>query len=578
MAQHTAEATGGASDGRDRPWELGITRPALVPDPQEEIARRLHLAIHGLNERAPMLSAQRTFLPRQRLGLIGGAAALVALAVLWPWITLPTVVGLTIVVYLSTIAFRISLLYHAVRHPAIETVTDSEARAVPDAALPVYTLLIPCYREAEILEQILGGLEQIEYPRDKLDIKLLLEEDDVDTVAAAHALGADRLCDVVVVPAAEPRTKPKALNYGLQAARGRYVTIFDAEDRPDPAAAPQGRHRPRPGPGRRRLPAGRAGLLQRGPEPHHPLVHARVRALVPPVPARPGAGPTPPSRSAAPPTTSYARCSCGRGPGTPSTSPRTPTSASGCTGSGYRTGMLDSTTYEEANSDFVNWVKQRSRWYKGYLQTWLVHMRQPIQLRPRRGLRGFLGFNLFVGGTPVLALLNPVFWLLTILWFLLKPAFILRLLPAPIYYTSLLAWLLGNFFFAYTFVVAAYRHPEPRVFTAALLAPLYWVAMSLAAAKAFSSSCSPPVLGEDPARPGPGRRRPVAGGGGRRNPWNPLTRVSPSVRSWLVVAASPGSTWCRHGHASHDAGAGGTAAAPYFSHLAELRRLLGACP
>ena len=106
---------------------------------------------------------------------------------------------------------------------------------------------------------------------------------------------------------------------------------------------------------------------------------------------------------------------------------------------GYRTVVLDSTTLEEANSDFVNWAKQRSRWYKGYLQTWLVHCAQPRRLWRDLGPRAFVGFNLFVGGTPLLALMNPVFWALTGLWFLAKPEFVAALFPAWLYYLSLVA-------------------------------------------------------------------------------------------------------------------------------------------
>ena len=76
---------------------------------------------------------------------------------------------------------------------------------------------------------------------------------------------------------------------------------------------------------------------------------------------------------------------------------------------GFGVRVLDSVTLEEANSDFVNWAKQRSRWYKGYLQTWLVHLRQPVvTARRARARRLPRSCNLFVGGTPLLALLNPI--------------------------------------------------------------------------------------------------------------------------------------------------------------------------
>jgi cellulose synthase/poly-beta-1,6-N-acetylglucosamine synthase-like glycosyltransferase len=163
---------------------------------------------------------------------------------------------------------------------------------------------------------------------------------------------------------------------------------------------------------------------------------------------------------------------------------------------GFRTGVLESTTLEEANSDYVNWTKQRSRWYKGYLQTWLVHMRHPRQLFGQLGLKGFIGFNLFVGGTPFLAMLNPVFWALTAIWFLAKPPIILELFPAWLYYASLISLVLGNFAFLYTAVVSARDLGRPSLVFAALLSPAYWVMMSIAAIKALAQLFAAPAFWE----------------------------------------------------------------------------------
>jgi glycosyltransferase XagB len=152
---------------------------------------------------------------------------------------------------------------------------------------------------------------------------------------------------------------------------------------------------------------------------------------------------------------------------------------------GHRTQVLETVTLEEANSDFVNWVKQRSRWYKGYMQTWLVHMRHPRRLWREVGGSGFVGFNLFVGGTPLLALLNPVFWAMTVAWFLFRPDFVVSIFPGWLYYVSLLCLLLGNFAFVYASMVAARAAGSPALVIAALLSPVYWVMMSIAAIKAL---------------------------------------------------------------------------------------------
>jgi len=129
--------------------------------------------------------------------------------------------------------------------------------------------------------------------------------------------------------------------------------------------------------------------------------------------------------------------------------------------------------------------RQRSRWYKGYLQTWLVNMRHPMELKRDLGWKAFILFNLFVGGTPLLAMLNPVFWLMTILWFITRSTVILSLFPMPVYYAGLVCWLAGNFIFVYATMLSAFESDEPKMVLAAALTPLYWLMMAVAATKAF---------------------------------------------------------------------------------------------
>lgn len=99
---------------------------------------------------------------------------------------------------------------------------------------PTYTILCPLYLEANITADLVAALERLDYPRSALDIKLIVEEDDHETLEAALAVARAPHVEVVVVPASAPRTKPKALNVGLARARGAYVAVYDAEDRPHP--------------------------------------------------------------------------------------------------------------------------------------------------------------------------------------------------------------------------------------------------------------------------------------------------------------------------------------------------------
>jgi cellulose synthase/poly-beta-1,6-N-acetylglucosamine synthase-like glycosyltransferase len=132
----------------------------------------------------------------------------------------------------------------------------------------------------------------------------------------------------------------------------------------------------------------------------------------------------------------------------------------------------------------VNWVKQRSRWYKGYLQTWLVHVRRPVAVHRELGVRGALGLHLFVLGTPLTAVINPLFWILAVLWFAQKPGGVAALFPAQVYYIALACFVLGNAAVVYVNVLTTRVINQPGLLGAALLVPAYWVMMSVAAAKA----------------------------------------------------------------------------------------------
>lgn len=102
-----------------------------------------------------------------------------------------------------------------------------------DASLPVYTILVPMYKEASSLPNLLSAIKNIDYPPEKLDIKLVLEADDYETLNVAVALRPNHNFEIIRVPYSTLRTKPKACNYALRFSRGEYVTVFDADDVPD---------------------------------------------------------------------------------------------------------------------------------------------------------------------------------------------------------------------------------------------------------------------------------------------------------------------------------------------------------
>src|SRR5207302_6827414 len=150
---------------------------------------------------------------------------------------------------------------------------------------------------------------------------------------------------------------------------------------------------------------------------------------------------------------------------------------------GYQTALMDSVTLEEANSDFVNWMRQRSRWGKGYLISWLVLMRHPVLLRRDVGWRATAAMTLTLGGTFGVGLLNLMVWLLTTLWILAQFNFIAYLFPTGIYYVGMIELLFGNFFFMYMNLWAAHYHKSFDLTHAGMVTPFYWLMASLAMVK-----------------------------------------------------------------------------------------------
>jgi cellulose synthase/poly-beta-1,6-N-acetylglucosamine synthase-like glycosyltransferase len=374
------------------------------------------------------------------------------------------------------------------------TISDAEARAIPPAKLPIYTILIPAYREPEVIGHLLEAVHALDYPIHKLDVKLLVEQDDPETLAAALAARPGPHIEIVRIPPLGPRTKPKALVVGLARARGQYVTVFDAEDQPEPLQLRRAIVAFRRNPDIACLQAklsyrnAAQNLITRWFTAEYAMWFEQF------LPGLSRLGVPLPLGG----TSNHFRRRALREAGSWDPFNVTEDADLGIRMSrtGKRVAVLNSTTYEEANSDFVNWAKQRSRWYKGYLQTWLIHMRQPRRLWRELGPRGFVGFNLFVGGTPFVAILNPIFWSLTALWFLARPDFIEALFPAWLYYAGLACLIGGNFVFVYGAMISARSTRRPDIVLAAALSPVYWVMMSIAAVKAGIQLVSAPSFWE----------------------------------------------------------------------------------
>jgi len=191
-----------------------------------------HVSVDGLHARDPEQSARSKLAPWQLCFLGCGLAALAVAIALAPLVSMRAVSYLLAFVSLPLIALRVF---------AACDLMSGRQRGYPcprgrinDAELPIYTILVPLFREANVLAPLMRALARLDYPAAKLDIKLILEAVDGETIAAAQALDLPGSVEIVVVPELFPRTKPKALNYALPLARGDYLVIYDAEDRPEP--------------------------------------------------------------------------------------------------------------------------------------------------------------------------------------------------------------------------------------------------------------------------------------------------------------------------------------------------------
>ncbi len=453
--------------------------PGTVTEEQRGYA--LHRAINGLREDDPVHSASTPLWGWQKPALWTLLAIVAAFAIWRPMATAVGLIGLCTVAYLLTLGDRVLIFKRGLASRPI-VISDEDARALRDEDLPPYTILVPAYNEPEVVADLIGAMEALEYPRDRLQVLLLLEADDQITIDAAKACGEHDVITILLVPPAEPRTKPKACNYGLHFATGDIVTIFDAEDLPEPLQL-------------RRVVAAFRGLpddvacvqaklvYHNG---HQNLLTAWFTAeyalwfgyLLPGMMV--STSPIPLGG-----TSNHLRRDLLQDIGAWDPFNVTEDADLGLriASRGYHTAVIDSYTLEEANSDVINWIRQRSRWYKGYLQTWLVHIRQPLKLYRTLGLRSFIRFTLVLAGTPIIAVLNLLFWFITVLWFLGQPAVVGAVFPDFIYFPALIAMLLGNVTVMYLNMLALREDDRSDLLVAALTVPLFWVMMSVAAAK-----------------------------------------------------------------------------------------------
>jgi cellulose synthase/poly-beta-1,6-N-acetylglucosamine synthase-like glycosyltransferase len=358
-------------------------------------------AAEALAHRHPELSAYSTR-RHAMVALAGLSAATVLGSGAWPELARTGAGASLSALFLAWSALR---LWAVGSGPSASSRRRSRAA---DTELPHYTVVAALYQEARSVGALVAALDALDYPPEKLDIKLVLEHDDVATRKAVEGLQLHAPYEIIVAPEQPPRTKPKALNAALPFARGRFIAVYDAEDEPEPdqlraAVACFRDHGPElacvqarltianvddswltrlfaaeyaglfdvflPGLARHRLP------LPLGGSSNH-FVTAALRQV--------GAWDAYNVTEDADLGMRLARFGLG-------------------------TTVMESSTFEEAPVHVGPWLRQRTRWFKGWTQTWLVHMRRPRRLWGDLGPAGFVVFQLVVGGSVLAALVHPLF-------------------------------------------------------------------------------------------------------------------------------------------------------------------------
>jgi cellulose synthase/poly-beta-1,6-N-acetylglucosamine synthase-like glycosyltransferase len=359
-----------------------------------------------------------------------------------------------------------------------------EPRPIGEAQLPIYTIICALYREAAVVGRLVAAIQALDYPPEKLDVKFVLEADDGETRDALARLGLGPPFEIIVAPAIGPRTKPKALNVALPFARGIFTVVYDAEDAPDRdqlrRALELFRHSDK------RLACVQASLTVDNTADNlltrmfTANYAGQFDALLPGLAAI--SLPFPLGGSSNHFRTAVLRKVGGWDPYNVTEDADLGIRLSRL---GYRSAALASTTYEEAPAHFVAWLKQRTRWYKGWMQTWLVHMRRPSRLLRELGPGGATAFQILLAANVLAALIHPLFMIgLGYTLFALPTEWANAVLDnaIPIFVAGLLSGYTSTILLD---VIGLRRRRLLRQAWVLLLTPLHWLLLSLAAWRAF---------------------------------------------------------------------------------------------
>ncbi|MBN1670780.1 MAG: glycosyltransferase [Kiritimatiellae bacterium] len=478
---------------------------------------------------APLCAYVKWSRPQRRV-FAAGLGLLAAACALRPYATWLAVTYALAVFFFCVLGIRLAAILACLfRDPAIRVAPD-ETAALAEDDLPPYSVLVPLYQEPEVVPSLVEALDALDYPREKLDIQLLVEPADRATIDALEKRPLPGHMRITRSPGGLPQTKPRACNTGLREAQGEFLVVFDAEDRPEPdqlkkAVAAY-----------RTLPEA-VVCLQARLDHYNSLqsLFAQWSAMEYLVWFRlflPGL-----QRLGAPiplgGTSNHFRTRALRelGGWDPFNVTEDCDLGMRIARRGWSTRMLASTTWEEAVVSLRAWLRQRTRWIKGYWQTWLVQTRRG-SLR-EFGLRKWLFFMVLIGGSACMLTLNPLMWGIIAAWFCVGWSLVNFTSALSVLALAIsLVLLAANAVFVLINVAGCLACRRPDLLCAALLCPVEWGLLSLSAWRAGWQFFTRPFQWEKTAH---GHAVTDAAARGRRH-WA-LRTAMPAVSCLLAVLA-----------------------------------------
>lgn len=475
------------AEGRFTNYRLAITTNFDIHDNLNRLfeAENNMDALESLWKIHPYYSAKNLFAGIQSKIFVIALLIILPMFIIFPVQTLPFLFIVLACFYTATLTFKAMLFIigmlrreRVMRHQGIID--------MPAKNLPVYTILVPLYKEEKTLKKLTKAIKEIDYPRSKLDVKLIVEADDNITIEAIKELKCERMFEMIKVPYSLPRTKPKACNYALKFAKGEYVTIYDAEDIPDPkqlkkvlyAFANAGAD----------VACVQAKLNYFNREENlltrlfsieystlFDFMLFGLEAMQIPVPL----GGTSNHFRVETLNELYAW--------DPYNVTEDADLGIRIAQKGWKCTVIDSLTMEESPITIKAWIRQRSRWIKGHMQTYFVHMRHPLTLYKQVGIVGFMGVQFFLGAPALIFLISPVMW---VVWLL----FMLGIIHTPpdmplwfndVVYFSLLILFAGIILHGFYAVIAIICNKWKGMFIYSLVFPFYWILHSIASFKAL---------------------------------------------------------------------------------------------